>query len=82
MDCSRDFDAPLPAPLDTASATIAAAGLLLLSSLETHRSNTSGARLWSTASIELLRNTADLGLKGWSGVSVLGNGTVNNRAKT
>ncbi|KAM0748367.1 glycoside hydrolase family 88 protein [Meredithblackwellia eburnea MCA 4105] len=75
-----DFEAPQPATLDSSSATIMASGLLFLSEIETRRSNTSGATHWSDAAINLLGNTVTQALDGWTGVSVLGNGTVNNRA--
>jgi len=80
-----DFDAPLSTSptYDTSAATIAASGLLFLSSLEAQQSpaNTSGAQHWQQAAISLLSSTVQLGWQpGNDWDSLLSNGTVNNRA--
>ncbi|KZP01217.1 glycoside hydrolase family 88 protein [Calocera viscosa TUFC12733] len=80
-----DFDAPLSTSptYDTSAATIAASGLLFLSTLESQQSpaNTSGAQHWQQAAISLLSNTVQLGWQpGSDWDSLLSNGTVNNRA--
>ncbi|KAF8521923.1 glycoside hydrolase family 88 protein [Hysterangium stoloniferum] len=76
-----DFDAPSPAPADTASGVIAATGLLFLAQLEESLSppNRTGAELWRNAAVTLLNSVTDLAWKpSWQ--SLLSNGTVNNRA--
>lgn len=77
-----DFNAPLPTTLDTSSGTLVASALLFLSTIETRLSNATGASHWNSAAITLLSSLATQGITGWSGVSILGNGTVNNRAAT
>lgn len=42
--------------------------------------NTSGATHWNTAAVTLLSNLVTEAITPWDGVSILGNGTVNNRA--
>lgn len=76
----RDFDAPLPSTLDTSASLIVSSALLVLSSLESSLSNSTGAQLWSDAAIILLGNVVEQGVTGWEGASLVGNGTVNNRA--
>ncbi|KAL8292603.1 hypothetical protein RQP46_001215 [Phenoliferia psychrophenolica] len=75
-----DFDAPLPSTLDTSASSVTSSALLLLSDIETRRGNSTGAAHWSGAAITLLSNLVEQGIDGWNGLSILGNGTVNNRA--
>lgn len=76
----RDFDAPLPTTLDTSSSLILSSALLLLSSIEASRANASGATFWAGEATTLLGSVVQLGVDGWTGDSLVGNGTVNNRA--
>ncbi|GAA6002518.1 hypothetical protein JCM10207_001159 [Rhodosporidiobolus poonsookiae] len=75
-----DFKATAPTTLDTSASTIAASALLVLSSLETSLGNTTAAASWSNSAITLLNNVVEQGVNSWSGASIVGNGTVNNRA--
>ncbi|KWU46100.1 Six-hairpin glycosidase [Rhodotorula sp. JG-1b] len=81
-----DFDAPAPLTFDTSASAIAASAMLVLSSLEASRGNTTGSDFWAQAGQTLLVNTANVGLYGledgqtWIGDSILGYATVNNRA--
>lgn len=60
--------------------------MLVLSSLEASRGNTTGSDSWAQAGQTLLVNTANVGIYGleygqtWIGDSILGYATVNNRA--
>ncbi|GAA5870718.1 hypothetical protein JCM3774_001733 [Rhodotorula dairenensis] len=81
-----DFDAPAPITFDTSASVIAAAAMLVLSSHEAGRGNTTGSDYWASSGQALLVNTANVGLYGavnghtWTGDSILGYATVNNRA--
>ncbi|GAA5857512.1 hypothetical protein JCM8547_009311 [Rhodosporidiobolus lusitaniae] len=76
-----DFNATIPpATLDTSASTIAASALYLLSSLETSLGNETAASRWSDAASTLLGNVVQQGVAGWEGASIVGNGTVNNKA--
>ncbi|GAA6027281.1 hypothetical protein JCM8097_002554 [Rhodosporidiobolus ruineniae] len=75
-----DFNATAPTTLDTSAATIMASSLLLLSSLEATLGNETAAAHWSSSAVTLLSNVVDVAVKPWSGASIMGNGTVNNRA--
>ncbi|ORY92481.1 Six-hairpin glycosidase-like protein [Leucosporidium creatinivorum] len=75
-----DFDAPLPSTLDTSASLIASSALLLISSLESSLSNSTGAQFYSDAAVTLLSNIVEQGVTEWEGASLVGNGTVNNRA--
>lgn len=78
----RDFDAPTPTTRDSSSTTIASSALLLLSELEAQRGNSTGSNYYQSNAIKLLEAVNSLAgpAAGWSGQSILGNGTVNNRA--
>ncbi|CEQ42456.1 SPOSA6832_04262 [Sporobolomyces salmonicolor] len=75
-----DFNATLPTTLDTSASTIMSSALLLLSSLESNLGNSSAANRWSTAAVTLLDSVVDQAVTNWDGASIVGNGTVNNRA--
>ncbi|GAA5981661.1 hypothetical protein JCM10908_004556 [Rhodotorula pacifica] len=81
-----DFNAPPPLTYDTSASTIAATAMLVLSSLEASRDNVTGSDHWAQTAQTLLINTIAVGMdetgtgQAWSGESILGNGTVNNRA--
>ncbi|GAA5893734.1 hypothetical protein JCM5296_001120 [Sporobolomyces johnsonii] len=75
-----DFNATLPTTLDTSASTIMSSALLLLSSLESSLGNSSAASRWSTAAVTLLDSVVDQAVTTWDGASIIGNGTVNNRA--
>ena len=77
---NRDFDAPLPSTLDSSASSIVSSALLFLSDIEMRLGNSTGAEAWSAAAVTLLSNLAEQVVSSWSGVSILGNGTVNNRA--
>ncbi|BGP39896.1 hypothetical protein JCM10449v2_003852 [Rhodotorula kratochvilovae] len=75
-----DFSAPSPATLDSSASLILSSALLVLSSLEASQGNSSGAAHWSDAAIKLLGNVVNVAVEPWTGASIVGNATVNNRA--
>lgn len=76
----RDFDAPAPTSYDTSSSLIVVSALLYLSSVEASNGNSTGSDYWSNSAVTLLGNVVNVGVDGWNGASLVGNGTVNNRA--
>lgn len=75
-----DFDAPAPTSYDTSSSLIVVSALLYLSSVEASNGNSTGSDYWSNSAVTLLGNVVNVGVDGWNGASLVGNGTVNNRA--
>ncbi|GAA5910997.1 hypothetical protein JCM6882_006743 [Rhodosporidiobolus microsporus] len=75
-----DFNATDPTTLDTSASTITASALLLLSSFESSLGDSTAATQWSDSAVTLLSNVVQQGVTGWDGASIVGNGTINNRA--
>ncbi|GAA5842476.1 hypothetical protein JCM11251_007324 [Rhodosporidiobolus azoricus] len=75
-----DFNATPPTTLDTSASNIMASTLLLLSSFESSLGNNTAAKIWSDSALTLLSNVVEQGVTEWRGESIVGNGTVNNRA--
>ncbi|BGP24524.1 hypothetical protein JCM10295v2_003442 [Rhodotorula toruloides] len=82
-----DFSAPQPTTLDTSASAIFDTALILLLSFAASRGTTNGETTWFYPATDLFANT---GLSSgtntsryptrWTGASILGNATINNRA--
>ncbi|BGP31948.1 hypothetical protein JCM10296v2_003727 [Rhodotorula toruloides] len=82
-----DFSAPRPTTLDTSASAIFDTALILLLSLEASRGNASGGNTWFYPATDLFAYSAEFcGTNtsqiqtAWTGASILGNATINNRA--
>lgn len=80
-----DFSAPRPTTLDTSASAIFDTALILLLSLDASRGNASST--WFYPATDLFANSAlftgtntSLIQTQWTGASILGNATINNRA--